>query len=191
MNYKQIFAKKKSVEQQLIKVCPTELNNESGIYWFTREEGGFKYAYIGQARHITDRCVSHMLGYELHIDRSLKKHKLYSDSNPYGWKLEFRNYPAELLNEQEQIYIRRYANAGYQLLNKTSGSQGSEKFGIFENKERKGYRQGKKDGELALIRTIKAYFDKYLDIIIKEPVNKVKMRKFEEFKELLKTVDKS
>lgn len=186
MDYSQLYAKKKAFEKQLQTVCPRTLNNGSGIYWFTREENGFKYAYVGQAKHIAERCVSHMMGCEQYIDRSLKKHKLYSQENLGGWTLLFNNYPEEQLNQTEQKYILDFANRGYQMLNRTSGSQDGDKFGIAENKEHKGYRQGKKDGELALIRTIKAYFDKYLDFVIKEPINKVKTRKFEEFKELLK-----
>lgn len=185
MNYRQIFAKKKSFEKQLFEMCRSgKLNNESGIYWFTRHENGFNYAYIGQALHILDRCVSHMQGYKQHIDLSLKKHGLWSEEKQSGWQLYFRNFPAEQLNGMEQYYIRYFADNGYQLLNKTSGSQGTEKFAIVDN-QRKGYLQGKNDGKIAILKQIKVYFDKYLDFVIKGKPNKIKERKFEEFKNLL------
>ena len=92
----------------------------------------------------------------------------------------------ELLNEKEQYYIKLYANNGYQLRNKTSGSQDGEKFGIAENKSGKGYWEGVRQGEKNAFKTIKVFFDKYLDYGIKEPSNKVKERKFKEFEKLLK-----
>ena len=79
-NYKQVYAVQRKYKEQLLKVNP-DLNDESGIYFLTREEDGFKYAYIGQAKHILQRLCSHMTGYQ-HIDLSLKKHGFYSEDNP-------------------------------------------------------------------------------------------------------------
>lgn len=189
VNYRQIFARKKVEQQKLLKLNP-RLTNNSGIYIFIREENGFKYAYIGQALHLLDRLVSHLQGYEQHIDRSLKKHKLYSKDNETGWQLKFFECSQDKLNVLEQQTILDYATAGYQLLNKTSGSQGIGKFTIDEGKERKGYLQGKNDGKIATLRQIKVYFDKYLDFTIKQPTNKIKQRKLEEFRELLNGTDK-
>ena len=55
------FRQRKAIEQKnkrkLLAVNPN-LNEESGIYFLTREdENGFKYAYIGQAKHILKTIV--------------------------------------------------------------------------------------------------------------------------------------
>ncbi|MBO7527834.1 MAG: GIY-YIG nuclease family protein [Clostridia bacterium] len=187
MNYRQIFARKEEEKKKLL-VLNSQLDNQSGIYIFTRFENGFKFAYVGQALHLLDRLVSHLQGYEQHIDRSLKKHKLWSKDNPNGWQLKFIHCHQENLNTIEQQMILDYATSGYQMLNKTSGSQGTEKFAIVDN-QRKGYLQGKNDGKIATIKQIKVYFDKYLDVIIKQPTNKIKERKLKEFIELLEGTD--
>lgn len=184
MNYKQIFAKKKALEQKILKVCPNA-KKQSGIYFLVREENGFKYAYIGQALSVLDRLVSHLEGYSQHIDRSLKNHKLYSKENPNGWKIGCLYFPKDELNKKEQEYIRLYANNGYQLRNKTSGSQDGDKFGIAENKPSLGYRDGIKQGEKNMLKKVKVFFEKYLDFVIKDKPNKIKERKYNEFVELL------
>ena len=100
------------------------MNDRSGIYFLLREdENGFKYAYIGQAVHTLSRLASHLVGYEQHIDLSLRKHKLYSENNPYGWRVEFLNFPESQLDEKEKYYIKLYANKGYQLRNVSIGGQ--------------------------------------------------------------------
>ena len=44
-------------KKKLLGICPT-LNDNSGIYFLTREDSnGFKYAYIGQAKHILSRLA--------------------------------------------------------------------------------------------------------------------------------------
>ena len=184
MNYRQIYAIKEKYKKQLLETCPS-LNNESGIYWFTRGENGFRYCYVGQAKHILDRLISHMQGYEQHIDLSIKKHGLIGFNNTMGWCVNYHNCPIQELNKKEQELIKTFANSGYQMLNKTSGSQGEGKFAIVDN-QRKGYLQGKNDGKVATIKQIKVYFDKYLDVVVKQPTNKIKERKLKEFEELLK-----
>ena len=54
MNFKQIKAIEQKNKQRLLKVFP-DLTEDSGIYFLTRQENGFKYAYIGQAKHILTR----------------------------------------------------------------------------------------------------------------------------------------
>ena len=73
-NYQNI-AKAKVIEKQnrerLLKVNP-KLNDRSGIYFLLREdENGFKFGYIGQAKHILQRLCSHLTGFQQHIDLSL------------------------------------------------------------------------------------------------------------------------
>lgn len=184
------FRQRKAIEQKnkrkLLAVNPN-LNEESGIYFLTREdENGFKYAYIGQAKHILTRLAQHMVGYNQHIDLSLKSHGLFSKENPYGWNVSFANTSEEVLDDMEQRYIKEYA-AGFQLLNKTSGSQGSGKKKIGEYKSAKGYRDGLKQGRINLARELSSIAEKHLNIEIRDDKknNKISQKQFEKFKELL------
>lgn len=173
-------------EQKLLAVNP-KLDNESGIYFLTREdEQGFRYAYIGQAVHILQRLAGHLVGYQ-HIDLSLKKHKLYAEDNLYGWKVNFMHYPKSELDEQEQYWIKQYADKGYQLRNKTSGSQGEGKAQIDDFRPQKGYRDGLAQGYKNAVREIKAIIDKHLIVSLKpeKANNKVSQKQFEKFQEIL------
>lgn len=184
------FKKAKAIENTnklLLKKINTDLDEESGIYFLTRtDEDGIRYAYIGQAKHILTRLAQHLSGYQ-HIDLSLKKHGLYSDDNPNGWKIGFLHYPLEELDKQEQYYIKTYAQYGYQLRNKTSGSQGVGKKQIDEYRPQKGYYDGIKQGKKVLARELSNIIDKYLKISLKDGKenNKVSMKAFDKFKDLL------
>lgn len=170
----------------MLKVNPL-LNDESGIYFLLRvDENCFKYAYIGQAKKLLTRLASHMTGYEQHIDRSLKKHKLYDkETNPYGWRVEFMNFPESQLDEKEQYYIKEYANAGYQLRNVSLGGQSAGRDMINETRPAKGYRDGIKQGRKTMARDLKDISDKHLNITLKNPNNKVSQRMYEKFLYLL------
>ena len=131
MSRYQNIARAKAIENEnkkLLKLNP-ELNDESGIYFFLREdENGFRFAYIGQAVKILTRLASHMTGYEQHIDLSLRKHKLYDEQkNPHGWRVEFLNFPESELDEREKHFIKLYADTGYQLRNVSLGGQGENR----------------------------------------------------------------
>lgn len=185
-NYAQIKAIEKKNMEKLLKVNPG-LNNMSGIYFLTREdEDGFKYAYVGQARDILRRLCSHMVGYQ-HIDCSLKAHKLYDkETNPYGWKVNYKTFPVSQLDEKEQYYIKQYALAGYQLRNKTSGSQGKGKKQIDEYKPHKGYRDGLKQGKINASREVAHLFEKHLDYKPKsDPPNRYQQQAMEKFSDFL------
>lgn len=185
-NYAQIKAIEKKNKQRFLEVN-SDLNEQSGIYFLTREdENGFKFAYIGQARHILTRLAQHLVGYQ-HIDLSLKKHGLYSEENPTGWRVNFQNYPVDELDEKEQFYILKYAQYGYQLRNKTSGSQGVGKAQIDEYRPQKGYRDGIRQGKITLARELKHIIDKHLTVSLREDKqnNKVSQRAFEKFNTLL------
>lgn len=194
MNHQNI-AKAKAIEQKnkkwLLKLNP-KLNDESGIYFLLREdENGFKYAYIGQAVHTLSRLASHLVGYEQHIDLSLKRHKLYDkEKNPYGWRVEFLNFSESQLDEKEKHYIKLYADKGYQLRNVSLGGQGENRASgsIGERKAPKGYMQGIQQGRKNLARELSSIADKHLKIEIRADKfnNKVSQRQFEKFKELLK-----
>lgn len=186
-NIRQAKAIESKNRKRLLEVNP-RLTDESGIYFLTRiDENGFKYAYIGQAVHILQRLAGHLVGYQ-HIDLSLKKHNLYSTENPYGWKIGFMHFPVSQLDEKEQYYIKMYADNGYQLRNKTSGSQGEGKAQIDEYRPQKGYRDGIKQGRKNLARELSSIADKHLTISVRadKQGNKVSEKQFEKFKELLK-----
>ena len=177
-------------KKKLLKLNP-ELNDESGIYFFLREdENGFRFAYIGQAVKILTRLASHMTGYEQHIDLSLRKHKLYDEQkNPNGWRVEFLNFPISELDEKEKYYIKLYADKGYQLRNVSLGGQGENRArgSIGERKAPKGYMQGIQQGKKVLARELSHIAEKHLKIEIREDKknNKVSQKQFEKFKELM------
>jgi hypothetical protein len=175
VNYKQIWAIKKANEQRILKVCP-DCPNTSGIYFLLREEDGFKFAYIGQSVNILQRLADHLQGYQ-YIDLSIKKHGLWSEENPTGYKVHFLEFPKELLDEKEQKYIRQYANAGYQLRNLTSGSQGQGKKGFENARQPKTYTEGVVQGEKNMAKQIKHLFDLHLDYTTKRQPPTVNQQK--------------
>lgn len=185
-NLKKAKAIEYANKKRLLKVNPN-LDEKSGIYFLTRtDEDGINYAYIGQAKHIITRLAQHLVGYQ-HIDLSLKKHGLYSADNSFGWKVGFMHFPEEKLDEMEQFYIKKYAQAGYQLRNKTSGSQGVGKKQIDEFRPQKGYHDGLKQGKKSLAKELTSIIEKHLVITLKEEKknNKVSIKAFDKFKDLL------
>lgn len=190
MNYQNI-ARAKAIEQEnrkrLLKLNP-KLNDKSGIYFLTRtDENNISYFYIGQAVRITQRMCGHLVGYQ-HIDLSLKKRGFYSNDNPYGWKLNFINYPESELDKWEQYWILEYTKKGYQCrYNKTAGGQGEGKEKINEFKPSKGYRDGIQQGRKNLARELSNIAEKHLKIELREDKanNKVSQKQYEKFKELL------
>ena len=161
-----------------------EIHDESGIYILTRKENGFKYAYIGQAKRILTRLAQHLSGYQ-HIDLSLKKHGFFSKENPTGWDVIDIRYPVEELDEKEQYFIKQYANAGWQLRNKTAGGQGDGHVVIGETREPKGYRDGLKQGYKNAKRDVAKWFEKNLTYSINGKPNKNKEKALKKFQEFL------
>lgn len=185
-NIRQAKAIESKNRKRLLEVNPS-LTDESGIYFLTRtDENGFRYAYIGQAVHILQRLAQHLVGYQ-HIDLSLKKHGLYADDNPHGWKIGFLNFPISELDKQEQHYIKAYADYGYQLRNKTSGSQGEGKAKIDEYRPTKGYRDGIRQGKINLASELSHIAEKHLEIRLKpeKQGNKVSEKQYEKFMTLI------
>ena len=183
MEFKQIKAIEKANKRRLLTAFPF-LTDESGIYILTREENGFKYAYVGQAKQILTRLAQHLRGYQ-HIDLSLKKHGLKSEGNPTGWEIIAVRFDAELLDEKEQLYIRAYANAGYQLRNKTAGGQSNGKFEIAETRPRKTYQEGVKQGYEKAQMEVARLFEKHLDYSVKGKTNKNKEKAYDKFKKFI------
>ena len=183
-NMKQVYAIARNSELRWKEIYP-ELDHYTGIYVLTRQdENGFKYSYIGQAKDVLKRLGQHLTGYQ-HIDLSLKKHGL---NGAFGWKIkEIIKCTEDQLDEAEQVYIKKYANLGYQLRNESSGSQGEGKDGLdVEHKPSKGYYAGVEYGYNKAIKEIGILFDKYLDAVIKGDLNKIKERKLEEFLHLIR-----
>ena len=190
MDMRQRKAIEKQNKRRLLAVNP-KLNERSGIYFLLRtDENGFRYAYIGQAtKSVLQRLASHLSGYQQHIDLSLRKHNLYSEDNPYGWRVEFLNFPEDELDEKEKFYIKLYADKGYQLRNVSVGGQGSERDSgqIGERKPAKGYYDGLLQGKKVLARDLSHISEKYLKIELKDEYKgkKVPERQFEKFMELM------
>ena len=184
MNYRQLYAIKKANKERILKVCPN-CPETSGIYFLLREEGGFKYAYIGKAKSLLSRLADHLQGYTQHIDRSLKKHGLWSEENPTGWTVNFLEFPESELNEKEQYYIQKYANTGYQLRNVESGGN-LGKTDIGERKPAKKYFDGVEQGKKNAQKFVANLFEKHLDYKPKKtPPTKLQERAMQKFKDFL------
>ena len=165
-----------------------KLNDNPGIYFLTREdENGFLFGYVGQAQKILTRLAQHMVGYKQHIDLSLKKHKLYSEDNPYGWKVNFLNFPENQLDEKERFFIKQYAMSGYQMRNVQTGGKVAGRSTIGDGKSTKGYRQGVQQGKKMLAGELSDIAGKHLEIRLKpeKQNNKTSQKMFDKFQELL------
>ena len=181
-NCRKIMAIRKANEDKIRKMCP-EVTDNPGIYLFWRiDSDGFRFCYIGQARTLCKRMAEHLSGYQ-HIDLSIKKHKFYNEeSNPWGYHAEvIEECSLEELDAREQYWIKYYANQGFQLRNKTTGSQSEGKAALGDAKSNKGYRDGLQQGRKNTQREIKELFDKYLTYDIKGKYGKIKQRKYDEF----------
>lgn len=191
VNYRKIWAIKQHNKERILKVCPN-CPETSGIYFLIRADGDFKYAYIGQSVNILQRLADHLQGYQ-HIDLSLKKHGLWSEDNTDGWKVHFLEFPKDKLDEKEQLYIKSYANAGYQLRNATSGSQGKGKRGLDNAKQPKNYYDGLEQGYNNARKEIAHLFELHLDVATKkDPPTKLQqnaLQKFMNFIEVSKNDD--
>lgn len=192
VNYKKIFAMRQKDEEKIKKLCPDAIH-KAGIYCFYRiSEEGFKSAYVGLAtKSLLSRMAQHLSGYNQHIDLSIRKYGLYDkDKNPFGYRCKvvcFCNSEEEC-NEKEQYYIKKVADAGWQLKNVTGGSQGKGKFGISENKPSKGYYDGKKQGRKDLAKEIRNLVEKYLVISTKKD-SKLALNAMDKFFKLINEQD--
>lgn len=184
VNYRQLKAIEKKNKERILKVRPN-VPDTSGIYIFFREEDDIKYAYVGQAKHLLSRLAQHLSGYQ-HIDLSLKKHGLISESNTCGWDFVFKTCPVGELDAQEQEYIKVMANKGYQLRNKTIGGQGEGKKGLGEQKSPKGYQEGLAKGYINARKFVANLFEKHLDYKKKsDKPNKNQEKALEKFKDFI------
>ena len=127
--------------------------------------------------------ADHLQGYTQHIDRSFKKHGLWSEENHTGWTINFLEFPESELNEKEQYYIQKYANAGYQLRNVESGGN-LGKTDIGERKPTKKYFDGVEQGKKTLAKELKHIIDTHLVISLKKDT-KISQKALEKFYSLL------
>ena len=184
VNYKQIYAVKKANEQRILKVCPN-CPNTSGIYFLLREENGFRFGYIGKAKHLLERLGAHLVGRKQWIDKSIYKHGLYSDTNPCGYSVHFIEFDESELDEKEQHYIKQYANAGYQLRNVESGGN-LGKTDIGERKPARKYFDGVEQGKKNTREFVKHLFDLHLDYAPKKnPPTKLQEKAMQKFRDFL------
>lgn len=187
---RQVWAIKETQRKRIKQLCP-ELHDKSGIYVWTRTK--VVSCYVGQAKHIIDRSISHLMAYD-HLGLSLKKYGLYDkDKNPQGWKLDYYYCDLDELDIMERYEIKKQQELGRELYNITSGGQCVGKEDIAERKAGKNYHDGLKQGYENCLNEIREYFSKYLDFVVKEPIlNKkgrpfaVKSAKYEKFSELMK-----
>ena len=190
MNNKQRYAILQKNKREWLKHY--DLKDESGIYILTRyDDNGFKFAYVGQAKKVLTRLAEHLMGYNQHIDFSLRKHGIGSAfTRENKWKCEKIIYCAENeLNDLEQEWIRKCHELGYQLLNKTTGSQGQGKQALGEQKPAKGYYDGIKQGRKKVIGEINNRLTKGDIRLVIECPNKRKEQHLAKLMELLREND--
>ena len=183
MNYRQLYAKRKSAEERLKKLCP-HITNDSGLYFYTRTEDDKIYAYIGKAKHLIDRNIDHLLGYKQRIDVSIKKRGFLKE-NSTGWLFNIRFIPEWKLDEEEQKAIKTYQDMGAELYNIESGGTVGKTL-INERKSAKTYRDGLKQGYENARKEIQKLFEKNLVYGISGKTNKNKEKSLEKFKNFLK-----
>lgn len=186
MNNKQRYAILKKNKEQWLQYY--SIKDESGIYILTRyDDNGFKFAYVGQAKKVLTRLAEHLMGYNQHIDFSLRKHGIGSAfTRENKWKCEKIIYcPETELNDLEQEWIRKCHELGYQLLNKTTGSQGQGKQALGEQKPAKGYYDGIKQGRKKVIDEINNRLTKGDIRLVIECPNKRKEQHLAKLMELL------
>ena len=185
MNYRQIYARKAECEKRIKAVCP-QCPNRPGIYAFYRTDPDthIRFAYIGQARSLISRISQHLQEYD-HIALSLKKRGIYNkEENPNGWMIRYIECSLEDLDEKETEFIKQWADAGFQLLNKTGGSQSDGKVVFDTKKPARGYWDGIDQGEKRLARELKHIIDTHLVISLKKET-KTSIKALEKFFTLL------
>lgn len=130
--------------------------------------------------------TSHLMGYQQRIDISLKKRGF---ANEYfdGWHLNIIHCNKELLDSEEQRYIREYQKAGYELYNKESGGTIGKTM-INERKPAKTYRDGLQQGYKNCIKEIEPTL-KYLDIKVKKD-NKISQKMLKKFQNIFENMRK-
>jgi hypothetical protein len=185
---KRFYSKQEEAERLLFAVCP-KADHRSGIYFYLREDTDGKYGYIGKATDLVSRNIAHIIGYQQHIDISIKKRGFYSKDNPSGWRLNVLYYPKEDLDRWERHWIALYRESNYTLYNvESGGTEGKEIIG--ERKPPKTYRDGLVQGRKSLARELKHIIDTHLEIKLRKEDNKISQKALSKFWELLESEEK-
>ena len=184
IDYQKVFADKARAQIAILKACPKAVH-KSGIYFYLREDLDGKYGYIGKAVDLIERLCSHAVGFQQHIDISLKKRGLYSETNPSGWKLNVLYYPKSELDKWERHWIEQYRKAGYQLYNVESGGTDGKTI-IGERKPPKSYREGVEYGKKSIAKELRHIIDTHHFEIKPEKDNKITQKALNKFWELLR-----
>ena len=181
------WLEKKLEAENTVRRLNSDMPRRPGIYVFFRDgEDGLRYAYVGQAVNLLQRCAQHILGSESWCDRSIKKHGFYNHKeNPYGYRLTFVECPQEELNEREHSMIVLWGTHGYQLRNKTSGGQDDSKEQINEYLPAKGYYDGLRQGWKNARVFVANLFDKNLVAMMSGKEGPRKAAALEKFKTFL------
>jgi hypothetical protein len=188
---KQRYAIWRYYEKKILEICPG-MKHTSGIYMFYRtNEKQERCVYLGQSVDILKRCCEHISvkAKKQHIDKSLAKYGLYSETNPNGWKVKVMYLcEKQFLDNAEKQYIDLYINDGsFKVYNVTGGGQLDKSKDIGERNQTKlkSYKNGKNLGAEKVKEQIRIYFEKYLDVVIKGKPTKIKERKLKEFMEFI------
>lgn len=183
INFRQIYATKYRNEKIIKELWP-KTRAVPGIYCFYRiDEQGFKHAYVGLAsKNLLYRMAQHLNGFDLHIDKSIRKYGLYNyvldKSSPPKWVKKDNKFGYKCcvmcecredeVNEKEKYYIKYMADRAYQLKNSTQGAQDNSKSGLDINRPSKGYFEGIARGKETLCKELNYIIDKYLIITTKK-----------------------
>lgn len=185
VNYRQVFAEQNEIIKKINQLHP-DMGHKSGIYFYLRtDETGKKFAYIGKALDLIKRTASHFRGWNQCIDGSLKKRGLWSENNPYGWKLHFIHFPENELNERESYFIDKYKNAGYEMYNIESGGDVDTE-DINERKPSRGYHDGLKQGYENARKEVAHWFELHLDYSIRGNPTLNKQKAYDRFTKFIK-----
>lgn len=188
MDLKQRLAILEEKKRIVKEACPL-MDERSGVYLFKRiNENDEICFYVGQAKNLLQRVAQHLMGRTQHIDKSLYKHKLWSEKNLNGWSIFLITWcDVDKLDKIEKEHINYYLSKGYKSYNICGGGQIDKAKDIGERQQTKlkSYKNGKGLGYEKARNEVKVFFEKYLDFTIKGNTNKIKERKFNEFKEWL------
>lgn len=166
-NYKKLFAIQYKLSKEIKLACP-QISDASGIYILKRTDEDGNHIYVGKAKHLLKRMVSHLQGYKQKIDISLKKRGFYHNlNNVGGWHLTIQEYAENELDEKEAYFINHYKALGYDMYNIESGGTKGKGF-VNERKEAKGYSTGLKNGYKKAQKEISNLFTRYLDAKVKK-----------------------
>lgn len=182
---KDIFDQQQRWEGLLRQLCPN-IDHSSGIYLWKREENGKIYMYIGKSKNLLQRSVSHCMGYEQHIDRSIRHWKFYhKDTNRLGWELYIKHFPESELDHWERKYIDYYRTQPNVELYNIEGGGTEGKTYLTQPRPRKGYRDGVEQGYRKARKFVAELFANNLEFSINGKLTVNKQKAYDKFKDFI------